>query len=162
MALRTVPLDPTTKRPTTLRHQVYTGSRQRPIIFNRRTPPVPLCIRDLLCFPLQDHERKWKFDVKNDIGFYVGDEDSTKGGSLIYIPYTHKVLTRGGGHHILISDVQLLQWYARRRDITRNPLPYSTTVKDAVMDLTANRDTTVIMSDKTQLLITPRQKITIH
>ena len=33
---------------------------------------------DLLCFPLQDHERKWKFDVKNDIGFYVGDEDSTK------------------------------------------------------------------------------------
>ena len=109
---------------------------------------------DLLCSTLQDHERKWKFDVKNDIGFYVGDEDSPKGGSLIYMPYTHKVLTRGGGHRILISDVQLLQWYARRRDITRNPLPYST-VKDAVMDLMANRDTTVIMSDKPQLLITP-------
>ena len=74
--------------------------------------------------------------------------------SLIYMPYTHKVLTRGGGHRILISDVQLLQWYARRRDITRNPLPYST-VKDTVMDLMANRDTTVIISDKTQLIITP-------
>ena len=109
---------------------------------------------DLLCFPLQDHERTWKFDVKNDIGFYVGDEDSTKGGSLIYMPYTHKILTRGGGHRILISDVQLLQWYARRRGITRNPLPYSI-VKDAVMDLMTDRDTTVIMSDKTQLLITP-------
>ena len=24
---------------------------------------------DLLYFPLQDHERLWKFDVKNDIGF---------------------------------------------------------------------------------------------
>ena len=92
--------------------------------------------------------------MKNDIGFYVDDEDSIKGGSLIYMPYTHKILTRGGGHRILISDVQLLQWYTRRRDITRNPLPYSI-VKDAVMDLLANRDTAVIMSDKTQLLITP-------
>ena len=44
---------------------------------------------ELLCFPLQDHERTWKFDVKNDIGFYVGDEDSTKGGSLIYTQDTH-------------------------------------------------------------------------
>jgi hypothetical protein len=65
---------------------------------------------DLLCFPLQDHERTWKFNVKNDIGFYVGDEDNTKGGSLIYMPYTHKILTRGGGYRILISDVKLLQY----------------------------------------------------
>ena len=44
---------------------------------------------DLLCFPLQDQERLWKFDVKNDIGFYMGDEDSAKGGSLIDMPYSH-------------------------------------------------------------------------
>ena len=43
----------------------------------------------LLCFPLQDQERLWKFDVKNDIGFYMSDEDSAKGGSLIYMPYSH-------------------------------------------------------------------------
>ena len=70
------------------------------------------------------------------------------------MPYTHKVLARGGGHRILISDVQLLHRYHRRRDITRNPLPYSI-VKDTVMDLMANRDTTIAISDKTQLLITP-------
>ena len=79
---------------------------------------------DLLCFPLQDHERLWKFDVKNDIGFYAGDEDSVKGGSVIYMPYTHNFLTRGNGHRILISDLQLLQWYSQRRDIRRSPLPY--------------------------------------
>ena len=89
---------------------------------------------DLICFPLQDHERLWKFGVKNDIGFYVGDEDSVKGGSLIYMPYTHNVLTRGNGHRILISDIQLLQWYSHRRNIRRNPLPYSV-VKDTIMDL---------------------------
>jgi hypothetical protein len=109
---------------------------------------------DLLCFPLQEHERLWKFDVKNDIGFYAGDEDSTKGGSTIYMPYTHSFLVRGNGHRVLISDLQLLQWYARRRDIRRNPLPYAT-VKDAVMDLLANRETPVQLDTNTQLLITP-------
>ena len=148
MAPRTVPLDPTTQRLTTLRHQARIIDQSFNIDAHHQ---YRFAFGDLLCFPLQDHEHT---DVKNDIGFYVGDEDSTKGGSLIYMPYTHKILTRGGGHRILISDVQLLQWYARRRDITRNPLPYSI-VKDAVMDLLANRDTAVIMSDKTQLLITP-------
>jgi hypothetical protein len=60
---------------------------------------------DLLCFPLQDHERLWTFVVKNDIGFYVGDEDSVKGGSVIYMPYNHSFLTRGNGHRFLISDI---------------------------------------------------------
>ena len=70
------------------------------------------------------------------------------------MPYTHSFLVRSNGHRILISDVQLLQWYARRRDIRRNPLPYAT-VKDAVMDLLANRETTVQLDSNTQLLITP-------
>ena len=109
---------------------------------------------DLLCFPLQDHERLWKFDVKNDIGFYVGDADSIKGGSQIYMPYTHNVLTRGNGHRVLISDLQLLQWYSRRRDIRKNPLPYSV-VLDSVMDLLAHRETVVTTGPNTQILITP-------
>ena len=100
---------------------------------------------DLLCFPLQDHERLWKFDVKNDIGFYAGNEDSVKGGSVIYMPYTH---------NFLISDLQLLQWYSQRRDIRRNPLPYSV-VNDAVMDLLSNHETPVERTDFSQLLITP-------
>jgi hypothetical protein len=84
----------------------------------------------------------------------VGDEDSVKGGSLIYLPYTHNVLTRGNRHRILISDIQLLQWYSQRRDIRRNPLPYSI-VRDAVMDLLANRETPAMKSETAQILITP-------
>ena len=109
---------------------------------------------DLLCFPLQDHERVWKFDVKNDIGFYMGDEDSVKSGSLIYMPYSRSFLARGNGHRVLISDVQLLQWYSRRRDIRRNPLPYAI-VHGAVMDLLTNRETPVTRDDISQILITP-------
>ena len=95
---------------------------------------------DLLCFPLQDHERLWKFDVKNDIGFYVGDEDSVKGGSVIYMPYNHSFLTPGNVHRVVISDIQLLQCYSKRCDIRRNPLPYSI-VRNAVMNLLSNMKT---------------------
>ena len=109
---------------------------------------------DLLCFPLQEHERLWKFDVKNDIGFYMGDEDSIKGGTKVYMPYTHSILTRGNGHRVLISDLQLLQWYSKRRDIRRNPTPYSF-VRDAVMDLLANRETRATNDHNSSILITP-------
>ena len=70
------------------------------------------------------------------------------------MPYTHNFLTRGNGHRILISDLQLLQWYSQRRDIRRNPLPYSV-VYNAVMDLLSNRETPVEKADSSQLLITP-------
>ena len=101
---------------------------------------------DLLCLLLQDHERLWKFDVKKYIGFYAGDEDSVKGGSVINMPYTHNFLTRGNGHRILIPDLQLLQWYSQRCDIRRNPLLYSV-VHNAVMDLLSNRENPVERAD---------------
>ena len=64
-------------------------------------------------------------------------------------------LTRGNGHRVLISDIQLLQWYSQCRDIRRNPLPYSVVKDDAVVDLLAHRETPAIRSDVTQLFITP-------
>ena len=69
------------------------------------------------------------------------------------MPYNHSFLTRGNGHRILISDIQLLQWCSKRRDIRRNPLPYSI-VHNAVMDLLSNRETPVAQNDIPQLLIT--------
>ena len=109
---------------------------------------------NLLCFPLQEHEQRWRFDVKNDIGFYMGDADSIKGGSLVYMPYTHSTLVRGNGHRVLISDIQLLQWYSKRRDIRRNPLLYQHT-KDSIMNLLADRETTAARNDSSQILVTP-------
>ena len=71
------------------------------------------------------------------------------------MPYNHSFLTRGNGHRVLISDIQLLPWYSKRRDIRRNPLPYSI-VHNAVMDLISNRETPVAQKDTPQLLlITP-------
>ena len=92
--------------------------------------------------------------MKNDIGFYLGDEDRIKGGNLVYLPYTHSVLTRGNSHRILISDQQLLQWYSRRQDIRHSPLPYCI-VKTAVLDLLSDRITPAGDDNSAPILITP-------
>jgi hypothetical protein len=70
------------------------------------------------------------------------------------MPYSHSFLTRGNGHRVLISDIQLLQGYSQRRDIRRNPLPYSI-VHNSIMDLLSNRETPAAKLDTPQLLITP-------
>jgi len=89
---------------------------------------------DIICFPLPDSERRWAFDVKNEIGLYTGDENGVKGGVLAYQPYQHSIVLRGSAHRVDISHIQLMQWYARRKEIRDVPLAYKV-VENAVIDL---------------------------
>ena len=68
------------------------------------------------------------------------------------MPYNHSFITRGNGNRVLISDIQLLQWYSKRRNIPRNPLPYLI-IHNAVMDLLSNRETPATQKDTPQLPI---------
>jgi len=65
---------------------------------------------------------------------YIGDEDRIKGGVLAYQPYQHSIVLRGSAHRVNVSPIQLLQWYARRKEIRDAPLPYKV-VENAVIDL---------------------------
>ena len=143
----------TTPYPTPSPNSLPPKSSTRPFTSTR---PINIATRlaTSSASPLQDHERLWKFDVKNDIGFYLGDEDRIKGGNLVYLPYTHSILTRGNSHRILISDQQLLQWYSRGRDIRHSPLPYCI-VKTAVLDLLSDRITPAGDDNSASILITP-------
>jgi hypothetical protein len=68
------------------------------------------------------------------------------------MPYIHNFLTRDNGHRILISDIQLLQWF-----FSTAQYPHSV-VRDVVIDLLANREIPVTTrTGVTQLLITPAQ-----
>jgi hypothetical protein len=90
----------------------------------------------------------WKFDV-----IYLGDEDRIKGGNLVYLPYMHSVLTRGNSQRILIADLQLLQWYSRRRNIRNNLLPYCI-VNAAILNLLADRETSAGDANSAPILVT--------
>jgi len=89
---------------------------------------------DIVCFTLPDRERLWAFDVKNEVGIYTGDQEGIKGGILAYQPYQHNIVLRGGAHRLRVSPIQLMQWYARRKEVREQPVPYHI-VKDAVIDL---------------------------
>eukprot|EP01036_Dinobryon_divergens_P033490 gene33490-biopygen26512 len=71
---------------------------------------------DIVCYPLSEKERRrWKFDTKNEFGFYLGDKKGMKGGCHVYQPYWHRIiLTRGDVHRIRLSEFELMKWYGNR------------------------------------------------
>jgi len=103
---------------------------------------------DILCFPLPDNEKRWAFDVKNEVGLYTGDENGVKGGVLVYQPFQHSIVLRGSAHRVDVSPIQLMQWYARRKEIRDAPIPYKV-VENAVIDLLKERQSVSETSVKT-------------
>ena len=79
---------------------------------------------DLLVFPLQDGERKWKFDVRNEVGFYFGDDTLTKDAVYIYLPFHHQLVSRAGAERVDVSELQLLRWYGKRVDVRKPTLTF--------------------------------------
>ena len=79
---------------------------------------------DLLVFPLQDGERKWKFDIRNEVGFYFGDDEMTKDAAYIYLPFHHQLVSRAGAERVDVSELQLLRWYGKRVDVRKPTLTF--------------------------------------
>ena len=86
---------------------------------------------DLVCFHIDKIHRTWKFDTRNEVGFYMGNKKDVKGAVL---PYRHDRLLRDDVHRIPISDVQLLMWYGRREEMRQAGLPFQV-VRDAYVNL---------------------------
>jgi hypothetical protein len=85
---------------------------------------------DFVAHGIQKQQRLWKFDVRNELGIYVGQSDTSKHSHRIYDPYKHKVYERTGVYHINISDQQYLKWYNSRLFMREDKLRYNM-VKDA-------------------------------
>ena len=60
-------------------------------------------LEDIVCYPLAEKERRWKFDTKNEMGFYLGDKKGMKG--------TSPTTTRSLPHRVRISEIELMEWY---------------------------------------------------
>ena len=89
---------------------------------------------DLLVFPLQEGERKWKFDVRNEVGFYFGDDDMTKDAAFIYLPFHHQLVSRAGAERVDVSEIQLLRWYGKRVDVRKPTLTFGE-IRKGMLDL---------------------------
>jgi KUP system potassium uptake protein len=78
---------------------------------------------DVVAVAIPDHEKKFKFDMKNHIGIYVG-QPKEKRGSLIYWPYTHSTTVRLDAWKLEITDTQFMAYYTKHVQAKDKPLPY--------------------------------------
>ena len=88
---------------------------------------------DIVRVSLPVPDRGWKFDVRNDVGIYVGQPSGSVESHLIYWPYTHSVSERSGVSKLEISKQQLQEWYGRREAMRSGSLPYAI-FRDAYYD----------------------------
>ena len=88
---------------------------------------------DIVSVSLPPVDRSWKFDLKNDIGIYVGQPEGSVDSSLVYWPFSHSVSERSSLVKLKISDCEFLHYYGRRQEMREKSLPYSV-VRDAVIN----------------------------
>jgi hypothetical protein len=94
---------------------------------------------DFVAHGIDKQLRLWKFDVKNELGIYVGQSDTSKHTHRIYDPYKHKVYERTGVYRINISSEQYLKWYSNRLYMREGKIPYSI-VEDAIYSFFSDAD----------------------
>ena len=72
---------------------------------------------DLVLVHLPSVDKAWKFDVKNDIGIYVGHPEGTVQACYIYWPQDHSISVRTGVSKISVSTPQMLRFFGRRSSL---------------------------------------------
>jgi len=100
-------------------------------------------------------DRNWKFDVKNDIGIYLGAPDNVINGGWIYYPYTKQVSVRANITEARIPTEAITRYYARRYEIkTKSPAAELTgllsTMRVEADDQSQSVEFTVISDDASE------------
>ena len=88
---------------------------------------------DLVSVGIPEDFRSWKFDVRNDIAIYVGQEPGTVDTHRVYRPYQHDVVIRGSVNKLEITDLQFLRWFGRRMAMKERNLPLNE-FEDAIIN----------------------------
>ena len=78
---------------------------------------------DIVSVVIPDNQRTWKFDMKTDLGIYVGQPSTYKRGCLIYWPSTRTTSVRLDCVRLEITDTQFLHYYQRRYLLNSNTPP---------------------------------------
>ena len=88
---------------------------------------------DLVSVGIPEDFRSWKFDVRNDLAIYVGQEPGTVDTHRVYRPYQHDIVIRGSVNKLEITELPFLRWFGRRMNMREQAFPY-TEFEDAVIN----------------------------
>jgi hypothetical protein len=89
---------------------------------------------DVVLAGSSDRLRDTKFDPKNEVGLYIGQEPGTTHTHRIFMPHNSKIKLNGSVSKIDVDDEQLKKWIASRVSST---VPVYRQIEDAYHDLLA-------------------------
>ena len=76
-----------------------------------------------VCTP--DELKSWKFDLRNQIGIYVGTPEECSGGNIIYWPFDKSTSIRYDVAILELTDAQFMHFYQQKMFQDSAHLPYS-------------------------------------
>ena len=88
---------------------------------------------DIVAVKIPQPEKTWKFDVRRDVGIYLGDAEDTKRGCLIYLLSTGSVRVRADCIRLEVSEDKLLSSVDARSRLHERTSPIQK-VRDAKID----------------------------
>jgi hypothetical protein len=91
-------------------------------------------------------EHKHKFDVKNDLGLYLGQPSGQVDASIVWLPYHNREVNRSGAISLDISDAQYYEFYERQATML-HPLP-TAEIMDNLLDFANMHSTNVYDREK--------------
>ena len=107
---------------------------------------------DLVAVHVPKEKRSWKFDLRWDIGIYIGQPEESVDAALLFFPYTNQVLIRTDIVKLDISDDAYRKYYARKHEVRDDSESTSTRIsritEPGTMDITSMIDT--VANDATQ------------
>ena len=72
------------------------------------TVHLPFTFGDFVAVRIPQPEKTWRFDVRRDVGIYLGDAEDTKRGSLIYMLASGVVRVRADCVHLKVSEDEIM------------------------------------------------------
>ena len=89
---------------------------------------------DLVAVHMPKDKRSWKFDLRWDVGVYVGQPESSVEAALVYFPYKSQLLVRTDVAKLDITTDAYKRFYSKRYDTHGSSKSTSTRIQDRFLE----------------------------
>ena len=112
---------------------------------------------DIVLAGTADRLRHSKFDPKNEVGIYIGQQPGTVNSHRVFFPHSSKLRNNGSVSKLDVDDKQLDKWVMTRKN-SSEPV-YGEIVADAIFDLTAVADAPKVSQENDKPISTAENEI---
>ena len=102
---------------------------------------------DLVAVHITKERRHWKFDLRWDVGIYIGQPEASVDAAIVYYPFDDKVLTRTDLIKLNITDDAYRRYYSCRHDLYEDKRSTPTKVGEILRE--NERDITKVLELET-------------